>query len=152
MAAALELEPGLADEALARGVVLVSPATLYAMLAVIRRGIDSFRLASAARDVVELLNGFREAWRAYQGESERLGRALAEAQDAFDRLKLEDGEPAVIFDADVFPMAKVPVFFLDPQTVYGCVRLQAHTSEALQKYRAGEEPWWNGRWARIVPV
>lgn len=87
MAAALELEPALVDEALAKGVVLASPATLYAMLSVIRRSIDSFRLASAARDVVELLAGFREAWRAYQGESERLGRALAEAQDAFDRLK-----------------------------------------------------------------
>ena len=87
MAAALDLEPGLVDEALAKGVVLASPATLYAMLAVIRRGIETFRLASAAREVVELLSGFREAWRAYQGEGERLGRALAEAQDAFDRLK-----------------------------------------------------------------
>ena len=87
MAAALELEPALVDEALAKGVVLASPATLFALLAVIRRGIDSFRLASAAREVVELLSGFREAWRAYQGESDKLGRALAEAQDAFDRLK-----------------------------------------------------------------
>lgn len=87
MAAALELEPALVDEALVKGVVLASPATLYAILSVIRRGVDSFRLANAARDVVDLLNGFRDAWRAYQGESERLGRALAEAQDAFDRLK-----------------------------------------------------------------
>lgn len=67
--------------------VLASPATLYALLSVMRRGVDSFRLASAAREVVELLSGFRDAWRAYQGESERLGKALAEAQDAFDRLK-----------------------------------------------------------------
>lgn len=87
LAGALEIEPGLLDEALARSVVLASPATLFAILAVIRRGLDSFRLGQAARELALLLGGFRKAWTDYLAESERVGRALEEAQAAFHRLQ-----------------------------------------------------------------
>lgn len=87
MAAALELEPGLVDEALGKGVVLASPATLFAILAVVRRAVGAFRLAGSARELVEALAGFREAWQAYAGESERVAQALDEAVRAFERLK-----------------------------------------------------------------
>jgi DNA recombination protein RmuC len=87
MAAALELEPALLDEALRKAVVLASPATLFAVLGVIRRTADSFRLAEASRDIVALLSGFREAWSGYLAESERVGKALDEAVAAFDRLR-----------------------------------------------------------------
>jgi DNA recombination protein RmuC len=87
MAAALELEPGLVDEALGRGVVLASPATLFAILAVVRRAVTAFRLAGSARELMESLGGFREAWRAYASETERATQALDEAVRAFERLK-----------------------------------------------------------------
>jgi DNA recombination protein RmuC len=87
MAAALELEPALVDEALGKSVILTSPATLFAVLAVVRRSVDSFRLAEAARDVVGLLTGFREAWSGYVAESQRVGQALEDAVAAFDRLR-----------------------------------------------------------------
>lgn len=87
LAAALDLEPALADDALRRNVVLASPATLFAVLAIVRRAAASYRLAEGAREVVALLAGLREAWSAYVAESERTGRALDEAVRAFGRLK-----------------------------------------------------------------
>lgn len=87
LATALELEPGLADEALRRSVVLASPVTLFAVLAIVRRAADSYRLAEGARELVALLAGLREAWSAYLGESERTGKALEEAVRAFERMK-----------------------------------------------------------------
>jgi DNA recombination protein RmuC len=87
LAAALDLEPSLADDALRRNVVLASPATLFAVLAIVRRAAMSYRLGEGAREIVRLLAGLREAWSAYLAESERAARALDEAVRAFERLK-----------------------------------------------------------------
>ncbi len=86
--AMLSLEPLLVDEALAKRVVLVSPLSLFAVLAVIRQATASFRMSRAARDLAAGLEAFRNGWRAYQAESERVGQRLEEAQKAFQLLTL----------------------------------------------------------------
>ena len=88
MAAILESEPGLLDEALRQGVVLVSPATLFAVLAIVRRAGESFRLSSAAREIAGALEGVRTAWRAYAADADRIGRDLDEVARAFQKLRI----------------------------------------------------------------
>jgi DNA recombination protein RmuC len=86
LAAALDLAPQLVEEALDKRVVLLSPLTLLATLAIIRQATESFRIAESAGEIVALLRGFRGAWRAYRDELERLTRRLDEAQRALQQL------------------------------------------------------------------
>jgi DNA recombination protein RmuC len=77
------LDPGLVDEALAKGVVLVSPASLFAMLAVLRRAVEAFRLDAARRELAGEAAALRAARAELEAELERLGRRLEEALRAF---------------------------------------------------------------------
>jgi DNA recombination protein RmuC len=60
-----EHDPGLLDEALARKVVLCSPLTLYAVLAVVRQSVDNFRLERTSGEVLRLLGVFAKQWEKY---------------------------------------------------------------------------------------
>lgn len=82
------LEPGLLDEALAKGVVLVSPASLFAVLAVLRRAVEAFRLDAARRELAGEAAALRAARAELEGELERLGRRLEEALRAFRTVQL----------------------------------------------------------------
>jgi DNA recombination protein RmuC len=77
------LDPGLVDEALAKGVVLVSPASLFAVLAVLRRAVEAFRLDAARRELAGEAAALRAARAELEAELERLGRRLEEALRAF---------------------------------------------------------------------
>ena len=52
----------LLDYALEYKVILCSPLTLYAILAVMRRSIDTFRLEKASNEILVLLAEFRKQW------------------------------------------------------------------------------------------
>jgi DNA recombination protein RmuC len=88
LSAALDIDPGLVDEALRRNVVLASPATLFAVLAIVRRTAAALRLSAAGSELARLLVGLREAWAAHAAETERVGRALDDAARAMERLRL----------------------------------------------------------------
>lgn len=88
LAAALDIDPGLVDEALRRHVVLASPATLFAVLAIVRRTAASLRLTAEASELGRLLVGLRAAWDAHTAETERVGRLLEEAARVVERLRL----------------------------------------------------------------
>ncbi|MCL6609669.1 MAG: DNA recombination protein RmuC [Geminicoccaceae bacterium] len=77
------LDPGLVDEALAKRVVLVSPASLFAVLAVLRRAVEAFRLDAARRELAGEAAALRAARAELEAELERLGRRLEEALRAF---------------------------------------------------------------------
>ncbi len=77
------LDPGLLDEALGKGVVPVSPASLFAVLAVLRRAVEAFRLDAARRELAREAAGLRAARAELEAELERLGRRLEEALRAF---------------------------------------------------------------------
>ena len=77
------LAPGLLEEAMARRVLLVSPASLLAVLAVVRRAIEAFRLEGALRTLAAEAQGLAAARAELGAELERLGRRLEEAVRTF---------------------------------------------------------------------
>ena len=60
----LGAQPDLIDEALAKRIVLVSPMTLYAMLAVIRQAAENANIMRTADEVLGLLTTFNKQWQA----------------------------------------------------------------------------------------
>ncbi|HEX7020102.1 MAG TPA: DNA recombination protein RmuC [Gemmatimonadaceae bacterium] len=76
-----ECDRTILDEALQSKVIVCSPFTLYAVLAVIRQAIDNFRLANTSEKVLALLGGFQKQWDAFSGSFDKLGRAI----DGVDR-------------------------------------------------------------------
>lgn len=79
-------DPAILDEALGRKVVLCSPMTLFAVLAVIRQAVDSFRLERTSDEILVLLSKFGAQWDRYTGELDRLGRQLETARRTYDEL------------------------------------------------------------------
>ncbi len=75
-----EADVSIVDEALSHRVVLCSPLTLYAILALVRRALDSFKLEQAASEILELLAGFTDQWHKFVEVLDRLGRRLDDAQ------------------------------------------------------------------------
>jgi DNA recombination protein RmuC len=79
-----EHDPGFLDEALRAGVVTCGPSTLFAVLAVIRRSIDTVALQRTSDEIVALLAGFSEQWGRYVEEVERLGKQLETVRRTYD--------------------------------------------------------------------
>lgn len=69
----------LLDDALRNKVVLCSPLTLYAILAVIRQGVDNFRLQESSREILKLLADFKKQWAKYVGATEKMGEKIEAA-------------------------------------------------------------------------
>jgi len=80
----LEAHPDLLDEALRLKVVLASPLTLYAMLAVIRQAAENANVMRAADEVMTLLNQFYKQWTDYNIELDKLGQRIESAAKQFD--------------------------------------------------------------------
>ncbi len=74
------------DDALKNRVVLCSPLTLYAILAIIRQAIDNFNLEKTASEILAHLNDFRKQWDKFTASMGKMGRKLKEAQDEYTNL------------------------------------------------------------------
>jgi DNA recombination protein RmuC len=83
---ALERQPDLIDEALGQKIVLTSPMTLYAMLALIRQAAENTEIMRAADEVIALLQQFDDQWQRYREEVDRLGNQLQTVQKTYDGL------------------------------------------------------------------
>ena len=81
-----EQDPGLADEALRQRVVLCSPFTLFAVLAVVRQAVDSFALQRSTDEILELLARFSTQWEKFTDAMDALGRRLDSTGRAFEEL------------------------------------------------------------------
>jgi len=81
-----EKDPTVLDEALKKKVILCSPITLYAVLAIIRQAMENFNLQSTAGQILNLLEAFYKQWQAFVKSLEKMGRKIKEAQDEFDKL------------------------------------------------------------------
>ncbi|MCC6713241.1 MAG: DNA recombination protein RmuC [Candidatus Dadabacteria bacterium] len=75
------------DDALRSKVILCSPITLYAVLAVIRQSVDNFNLKRTTGDILSLYNEFGKQWRAYVECYDKLGRKIADVQGEYDNLR-----------------------------------------------------------------
>ncbi len=81
-----ESDRSLLDEALRSKVIVCSPLTLYAILAVIRQAVDNFSLEKTASQILSLLGVFNKQWDEFMKSFDKLGRKIKEAQDEYDAL------------------------------------------------------------------
>ena len=75
------------DDALRHKVVLCSPLTLFAVLAVIRQAVESFRISQTSQEVLALLQGFQKQWEKFVEQMDKVGRSIKAAGGAFDELE-----------------------------------------------------------------
>lgn len=81
-----EHDDALIDHALSQKVVLCSPTTLFAVLAVIRQSVDNFLVERRSDEILGVLGGLREQWERWGEPMEKMRRGLCSAQKAFDDL------------------------------------------------------------------
>jgi DNA recombination protein RmuC len=81
-----ETDTTIMDEALKQKVILCSPFTLYAVLAVIRQAIENFNLERTASEILKLLTEFSKQWSAYKEKFKIMGDRLDDAKKEYDTL------------------------------------------------------------------
>ncbi len=81
-----ELAPGVIDDALRSRIVLCSPLTLYAMLAVIRQAAENLAMERTAFEMANLIKQFAKQWGAFKAELDKLGGQLETVQRTHERL------------------------------------------------------------------
>ncbi len=81
-----EHDPGLIDFALSHKVVLCSPTTLFAVLAVIRHAVDNFMVERRSHEILGALGELRVQWERWDEPIDKMQRGLDSAQRAFDEL------------------------------------------------------------------
>jgi DNA recombination protein RmuC len=81
-----EKEPKLLDAAMKAKLVLCSPLTLYAVLAVLRQALDAFRVENASRQIFELLAAFKDEWDKFSEGMAEMGRKIEQAEEEYRKL------------------------------------------------------------------
>ena len=81
-----EHDHSILDDALSRGIVMCSPLTLFAVLAVVRQSIESFQVEQTAQEILGLLVELDKQWDRYVERMDKLGRTLDTARRDFDEL------------------------------------------------------------------
>ena len=81
-----EVDNTVMDDAIKSKVVLCSPLTLYAMLAVIRQAAENFNLTKTADQILELMGMFKKQWEAFVSVLEKMGDRLDDAQKQYNTL------------------------------------------------------------------
>jgi len=81
-----ESDSSVLDEALKSKVVLCSPITLYAILAIIRQAVDNFNLEKTAAQILSLLGSFNKQWANFLKSLDKMGKKIDEAQKEFSVL------------------------------------------------------------------
>ncbi len=81
-----EQDASIVDFALENRVVICSPLTLFAVLAVIRQSTDNFRLEARTREIQSAIAAFSKQWQMYKDETQKVSNAFNTASGAWDRL------------------------------------------------------------------
>lgn len=81
-----ESDSSILDDALRQKVILCSPLTLYAMLALIRQAIDNFNLKQSSREIQALMGGFSRQWERFIDSMKMVGGRIDSARSAFDEM------------------------------------------------------------------
>lgn len=79
-------DSSLIDESIKNKVVICSPMTLFAVLAVIRQAVDNFTLERTSNEIFSLLGKFRKQWEKFQDKMEKMGKKISEVQKEYDDL------------------------------------------------------------------
>ena len=81
-----EQDASIAQEALKNKVVMCSPITLFAVLAVIRQAVDNFALEKTSGEILGLLGAFKKQWEAFLAKLETLGKRIEDTRKEYDSL------------------------------------------------------------------
>ena len=81
-----ESDMTIMDEALRQKVILCSPFTLYAVLAVIRQTIENVNLERTASEILRLLAEFSKQWKLYKEKFKVMGDRIDAAKKEYDIL------------------------------------------------------------------
>lgn len=79
-----DADPELLDIALGEKVVLCSPATLFAVLAVVRQSVDQFRLERVGDEILRCLGGVNDEWGKFTDSLDKLGKQLSTVTKTFE--------------------------------------------------------------------
>ena len=82
----LEHDAAFIDDAIAGKVVVCSPSTLFAVLAVIRQSVDSFALERTSNQMLQLLGRFGDQWDRFVEQMDKVGKRIESARAEFDSL------------------------------------------------------------------
>ncbi len=82
----MENDPSITDDSLKQKVILCSPITLYAILAIIRQAVDNFSLEKKASQILGLMGQFHNQWAKFVTSLETMGRRIDDARKEFERL------------------------------------------------------------------
>ena len=85
-AAIHEMDASMIDEALSHRIVLCSPLTLYAMLAVIRQAAENVQMERQAMEMAALIHAFAKQWENFKEELGKLGSQLETVRRTHERL------------------------------------------------------------------
>ena len=81
-----EQDGAILEHALRNKIVLCSPLTLYAVLAVIRQSVDNFRLERTTNEILGLLGQFEQQWRRYVESMEGVQRKFESVHKEYELL------------------------------------------------------------------
>ncbi len=81
-----ESDTTIIDVALKQKVILCSPFTLYAVLAVVRQAVENFNLEKTASEILELLGEFSKQWDLYKDKFKVMGERLSSANREYETL------------------------------------------------------------------
>jgi DNA recombination protein RmuC len=82
----MEHAPEVLEDALRQKLILCSPTTLLAVLAVIRQSADHFRVQAQAAGIHKLLGDIKHQWGLFDAEMTKMGSKIDDAQKAFQAL------------------------------------------------------------------
>src|SRR3954453_14080481 len=74
------------DDALRNKIVVCSPLTLYAVLAVVRQAVDNFQLERTSSEILGLLGEFSRQWEKYTAQLEKVQQRLEQATKEYSVL------------------------------------------------------------------
>jgi len=74
------------DFALNNNVILTSPMSLFAVLAVIRQSVENFAFESTSADMLKLFGEFYKQWKMFSEKFEMLGRRIDDVKKEFEVL------------------------------------------------------------------
>ena len=81
-----ENDKSILDEAMKSKVILCSPLTLYAILAVIRQAVDNFNLERTGAQILTLMGSFKNQWSKFTESMKKMGERISSVQKEFDHL------------------------------------------------------------------
>lgn len=74
------------EQGLRQHVIVCSPMTLFAVLAVVRQAVDNFALEQTSQEILRLLAAFKKQWEEFIKRMDSLGKSLGAAQADYDAL------------------------------------------------------------------